>query len=243
MKCKRFKNKELRHEEWFQFYTEFKALVEQYRPAVLNVEVLFITFVKLYTDADTALELIRKSAATEPIFDADNKRDCTLQGFFEAVKSSAHHFNAPKREAARRLQIVLDHYNGITRKLYDEETATIYNFLQEMNETHIGDIMLLGLEEWITQLDTDNKAFESLMKTRYDEAFSKTDLRMKIIREETDHCYRDMLDRIDAAVLLNGETPEFTAFIKELGLRVDRFSDILAQRKGLVAARKEKAKA
>ncbi|MDR1601347.1 MAG: hypothetical protein LBS42_02845, partial [Tannerella sp.] len=64
MKCKKFRIEDLRHEEWFQFYTEFKTLAGQYTPSALNIDVLFVTFVTLYAGADEALEIIRKSATT-----------------------------------------------------------------------------------------------------------------------------------------------------------------------------------
>jgi hypothetical protein len=37
----------LRNEEWFQLYTEFKALVLKYDPATLNIEALFARFLAL----------------------------------------------------------------------------------------------------------------------------------------------------------------------------------------------------
>jgi hypothetical protein len=237
MKTKRFKNEDLRNEEWFQFYTEFKTLVEQYTPEALNIDELFAVFLTLYVDADDALEIIRKSAATELLAEADTTRDVIFRGFAEAVKSALHHFDAAKREAAGRLQITFDHYGNIARKSYNEETASIYNFIQEMNGKHASDIAVVGLGDWVAQLDADNKTFENILKTRYTEEAGKTDLRMKEVRRETDRNYRDILDRIDASILLNGEAP-YASFVKELNIRVERYSDIIAQRKG--RSKKEK---
>jgi hypothetical protein len=239
MKTKRFKNEDLRNEEWFQFYTEFKTLVEQYTPAALNIDELFAVFLVLYSNSDEALEIIRKNAATGQLAEADTTRDIDFRGFAEAVKSALHHFDAAKREAARRLQITFDHYGNLARKPYDEETASIYNFVQEMNGKHASDIAVLGLNDWVIQLDADNKAFEALLKTRYAEDAGKTDLRMKDVRRETDRNYRDILDRIDALILINGDSA-YAPFVKELNIRVERYSDIIAQRKGRSAKRKGK---
>lgn len=230
MKSKRFRIETLRNEEYFQFYSEFKALVEQYTPEALNIENLFITFTGLYSDMDEAMDIIRKSDSTEKISNADIERDGTFRGFADAVKSAYNHFNKDKQEAAKRLQIIFDHYGNIARKPYDEETASIYNFLQEIN-TRQADIALLGLSDWITQLEMENNNFDALMKTRYEESASKTNLKMKQVRAEADRCYRDILDRIDALITINGETA-YAPFMEALNVRIERYENLLAQRRG-----------
>ena len=240
MKCKRFRSEDLRNEEWFQLNTEFKTLVEHNNPEVLGVSVLFDKYLSLYTDADEALVIIRKSAITEQIAEADSIRDSVFRGFTDAVKSSQNHFDTAKRDAAKRLKIVLDKYGNIARKYYDEETASIYNFIQEMNGAYADDVATLGLTDWTAQLEADNKAFDALMQTRYSETSAKTELRMVNVRIDTDRCYRDILDRIDALMLINGDMP-YATFVKELNTRVDRYSSIVAQRKGRSVAKKDKA--
>jgi hypothetical protein len=231
MKFRRFRIEDLKNEEWFQFYTEFKTLAEQYSPATLNIDALFATFLSLYAGADAALEIIRKSAATEQLAETDHARDVVFRGFSDTVKAGLSHFDSAKREAARRLEIVLNHYGNIARKSYDEETATIYNFLQEVNGVHAADVAALGLGEWVSKLDADNKAFDALLQTRYTENAGKPDVRMSEIRRETDRNYRDMLDRIDASILLNGEK-QYVSFVNALNIRAEHYANIIAQRKG-----------
>jgi hypothetical protein len=221
----------LRNAEWFQFFTEFKSLVKLYHPDVLNIEALFAVFVVLYADVDEAMEIIRKSATTEQLIEADNNRDAGFRGLSDAVKSSLNHFDPAKREAARRVQIVLDQYGNVARKPYDAETASIYNFVQEMNGAHADDIATLGLGDWVVRLDADNQTFEALKNTRYSEKEQKPVFRVKELRKKIDSNYRNMLDRIDASILLNGEA-QYAAFVNAYNIRVDHYSNILAQRKG-----------
>jgi len=237
MKCNRFKQEDLRNEEWFQFYTEVKELMDSYDPVSLGIAILFGRFIMLFADADTALEIIRKSITTERIADADNSRDNIFRGFADAVKSASNHFDADKRDAAKYLQNILNHYGNIARKLYDEETAAIYNFIQEVR-IKPAYLTKLELTDWIDQLEIENKAFDALLEKRYNEEAAKTTLRMKDIRTETDRCYRDMLDRIDAFILINGED-QYSDFVNELNVRVKRFKDMIAQRKGRSAAKKK----
>ncbi|MDR2680799.1 MAG: DUF6261 family protein [Tannerella sp.] len=238
MKCKRFRIEDLRNEEWFQFYTEFKTLVEQHNPGALNIEALFATFLSLYAGADEAIELIRKSATTEQLAEADHARDIVFRGFADAVKAGLNHFDPIRREAARRLKIVFDHYGNIARKSYDEETASIYNFIQEIRTSYAAEIQTLEVYDWVNILEADNKTFDALKQTRYTEGAGKTGLRMANIRRETNNTWRDMLDRIDASMLLNGEAP-YAPFVNALNIRTDHYIDILAQRKGRAAKKKD----
>jgi hypothetical protein len=231
MKCKRFKTDRLRNEEWFQFFTEVKALIEKHNPGALNIDVLFAAFIILYAAADEAMEIIRKSANTELIAAADQARDMTFRGFAEAVKSASKHFDHVKREAARRLSIVFDHYADTPRKAYDAETAAIHNFLQEMNGANANDVAILGLNDWVRQLNTENDAFDTLQKARYDEITEKTSFRMQEVRKDTDRNYRDMLNHIDASILLNGES-RYAPFVNALNVRVEHYRNIIAQRRG-----------
>ena len=239
MKCNRFKMELLRNEEWFQFYTEFKTLVQSCDPTVLGIDALFSVFLTLYADADEALEIIRKSATTAQLADSDTTRDGTFRGFIDAIKSALNHFDPAKREAAQRLQVVTNTYGNLARKAYDEQTASVYNFLQEMTGKYASDVALLNLTDWVAQLDANNKAFDALMQNRYTEGSEKTNLRLQPIRLETDRNYRDTLDRLDALMLINGDA-SYASFVNELNTRTVRFENILAQRKGRAAAKKNK---
>ena len=142
MKCNKFRVEQLRNEEWFQFYTEFKNLVEQHTAPMLEIDVLFTNFLSLYADADEALVIIRKSATTEQISDADITRDGTFRGFVNAVKSAHSHFNAEKRELAKRVQISIKN-EPFVKRLYDRGILyTIEDYNEEDYYLSLGGEMI-----------------------------------------------------------------------------------------------------
>jgi hypothetical protein len=100
-----------------------------------------------------------------------------------------------------------------------------------VNGAYADAVATLGLDEWINQLDADNQAFDALLQTRYTENAGKQKVRMSEIRMETDRCYRDMLDRIEASMLLNGETP-YAPFVSALNIYAEHYANVIAQRKG-----------
>jgi hypothetical protein len=225
----------LRNEEWFQLFTEFHDLVLKYNPGDLNIAELWATFLLLYADADTALEIIRKSADTVLMIEADHVRDHTFRGFADAVRSARNHFDPAKRAAAEKLTIIFDHFGNLARKAPNEETAGIHNFLQELDSGTPGTALpvdILGLRDWAVQLAADNEAYETLVKDRNTEVASRSKLHMKDVRRELQDVYCKMTTRIEATTTLNGDVPPFTDFVNEWNAFLKRYSDVLAQRQG-----------
>ncbi|MDR1172549.1 MAG: DUF6261 family protein [Bacteroidales bacterium] len=235
MKILRLDFYKLRNEEWFQLFTEFRDLVLKYNPDALNIAELWATFLILYADADTALEIIRKSADTALMIEADHVRDQTFRGFADAVKSARKHFDPAKRAAADRLAILFDHFGNLAQKAPNEETAGIYNFLQELDNGTPGTALpvdVLGLRDWAVRLAEDNAAYETLVKGRNTEVAQRSKLNVKNVRRELQETYRKMTERIEATMTLNSEAPPFTDFANEWNAFLKRYADVLAQRKG-----------
>jgi hypothetical protein len=231
MNIMNLKSGRLRNEEHFQFQTEFTGLVVRYTPSALGIESSFAIYEPLRVSEAEALDVIRKSAVTDEITDADNKRDNTFSGLRSTVEGATSHFMPKKREAANRIQIVLDHFGNINAKSYNEQTAAVKTMIADLNTTYSADLATLNLGDWITELQANNNAFEELMSERYSEASGKTQLKMKQVRLEVDAAYRAITTRIDALTVVNG--PEnYTPFINELNIRIEKFNNILAQRKG-----------
>lgn len=234
MRIKKINLPNLRNEEHFQFYTDFKSLVEANDPISLGIEVAFQAFLPFYNDELKALDIIRKSFLTDDISAADELRDNTFRGLCDVVSSAKHHFMVEKRTAAARIQLIFDHYGNIGRKPYDEETAAINSLLGDLAGL-ADDLTLLGLTDWVNELQANNVAFDNLKKDRYTEEAGKTQLRMKQVRIEVDAAYKHIAERIDALVIVNG-VEAYDSFINELNERIEAYKLLLAQRKGRSAS-------
>lgn len=237
MKTTRISLRNLHNEEHFQFQSEFNDSVIKLGADKLDILEAYNVYVPFFNQEQSALQLIRKSGTTDMISNADLDRDNLFRGFVDAVKSALNHFNPEKQAAAGRIQILLDQYGNVARKPYNKETADLTKLVSEMNTTYKADVTLLGLTDWIQEIDNKNKAFDALMKTRYTEGAAQTELRMIHVRTDVDAAYKAILNRLDALMLLNGAA-KYEAFVKELNERVDRYSNTLAQRKGRAAKNK-----
>lgn len=232
MKISDFSLSRLRNEEHLQFHTSFKNLVLLTTAAALKIDLLFSTYLTLFANEELALDKVGKSSITDELADADTARDDLFRGLADAVKSARNHFRAEVRAAAKRLQVVLDSYGNIAIKAYEAETGAINKLVIDFNETYAADMATVGLTEWVTELKAKNDAFDSLKNSRYSEEISKTQLLMSQERAKLDVTYREIVERINALIIVEGEA-NYAPFVDQLNHRIDEYSNMLAIRQGV----------
>jgi hypothetical protein len=145
MKIEKINTAHLRNDEHFQFHTEFRDLATKHGAAALKIKPQFDAYLPLYDTEDEALKKIVKSEFTAKIHEADKARDEIWVGIEETVATAHRHFYPTVRDAAARLQIVLDTYGNVARKGLDEETSAVYNILQELQGNMPLTLKLLAL--------------------------------------------------------------------------------------------------
>jgi hypothetical protein len=231
MKILRIRLFSLRNEEWFQFMTEVRDLTLKFTAQALSIVELFILFLKFYTEADIALEIIRKSPETEKMTEADHVRDQAFHGLNATIRAAVSHFDPAHSEAARQLIIVLDRFGNLAQKAPNEETAGINNLIQELHGPYAGFVATLGLDAWVGELAARNDAYEVLVKARNEEVAARPKLHVKLVRRELDDVYRQIVERIEALTLVQGAEP-YAAFIDQLNAFIARYNNVVAQRRG-----------
>jgi hypothetical protein len=221
----------LRNDAHFQFLTDFITIVNRIGAAQLKIEPQFNTLRALYADEDDALKKIAKSAITADLNAADRYRDEIFSGMIDANKAALKHFNNRVRQSAARLKIVFDTYGNVARKPLDEETSAIYNIVKDLGQAYAPDVETAALGGWVNELRQANETFSALMLERYDESAAKTTLVLKEVRRQIDEVYRRIIERINAAVIIEGEDG-YAECVTTLHTVSKRYSDILAQQRG-----------
>ena len=238
MNIKPIDKQNLRNDEHFQFHTEMKDLVNATGAAALKIADLFTIYQTCYANEDEALKKVIKSAITADIETADRTRDLTFSGLVGTNKAALNHFDPETSAAARRLKVLFDTFGNLAVKPLNEETSAIYNLLQELSGKYAPDMQKVGLAGWANKLEADNKAFDKLVKERNDENSDKTQLKMKETRTATDKVYADIVKRINALIIVEGEAA-YSAFVNKLNGYIDKYNHLLAQRVGRNAAAKK----
>ena len=231
MKIKNFALSRLRDEEHFQFFTSFRDLVLVFGALALKIELLFNLFLAAYANELVALDVVRGSAISDDLKDSDKERDEVFRGMCDAVKSGLNHYDPDVRASAKRLQIVLDTYGNLAVKPYDTETGGLNSLIHDFTTTYTDDVAKVLLTGWATELQAKNKAFNDLKNSRYSDDAAKTILRMKQERVKTDDIYRQITERLNALIIVEGETA-YLPFVNELNQRIEGYDSIISIRRG-----------
>jgi len=240
IKIETLQSNHLQNAEHYNCMNEVDELVQVYTPGVLDVEKEYAEFKKSFATEDDSFKIVRKSAVTKDISEADAHRDVVFSGFRTQVKGQKNHFDGLVAAAAYRVTVLLDSYGNLALETLDKETADIINLVQELKGKYSADIQLLGLTEWVNELEIRNQEFSTLMSQRFSEASEKATLvSLRIARGDTDVKCRAIVGRINAGIIFNG--PEkYEAFVRDINVRFERYNNAIAQRKGRAKAKANK---
>ena len=223
----------MRNDEHFQYMTALKTAVKKYGGAgALKIEKLYDRLEILYNQEDEALKKILKSIITDEIQEADSYRDQIFRGMADTAKAALNHFDQKISKAAQKLKIVFDTYGNLAKKTLNEETSAVYNLLQDLFMKYKDESHTVGIMDWMYELQNANQKFDQLMTDRYDESAMKTDLVLREVRLQLDAVYRSIVERINAAAVMEDNNNSINGFIKYFNEVIQKYNDIIAQRKG-----------
>ncbi|MDR1644707.1 MAG: DUF6261 family protein [Tannerellaceae bacterium] len=229
MKINKFNYTYLRNETHVEFHATISLLIEKVTAIALNIVAEYAAYKAAYDRETGLLDLIRTSRYTREIKEQDRKRNGIYRGFLLAVRSAMEHFDPAKRQAAKHIYFVLRAYGNICRKPLDAKTAAIDDLLRELNgHPAVG---ILGIGEWLTELQAVNQHFRNLMEARYHETSRRPTEQMRATRKEVDKLYMQMIRRLEALLIVQGDSVS-AGFVNELNVVVGRYKNIIAQQAG-----------
>jgi len=219
----------LRNDAHFQFYTEFRSLIEKEEAVRQKIASQFEAWLPLYEKEDAALKKITKSAITAQIQEADKARDEIYTGMVEMNAAALKHFSEEVRSAAARLKILFDTYGDVARKPLNEQTSAVYNILQELKGKYASDTAVVGIGGWISELETRNNAFAELMRERFDETAARIDTVLREARVELDAAYFAIRERLNALVVVEGEAV-YESFVRTFNAVIAKYAALVKPR-------------
>jgi len=230
----------LRHGEYFQFMSDFKDLLVTLTPAAIHSEAEFADFNTTFVKLDAELRVDQGSVLTEELQNLDLDRDNLWRAMDMRIDATLLCTIAAEVEAAKRLRRLFDLYGDIRRLSYNEETAGLTNLIGDiMKPENAGFAITCGLDTWVTRLNQLNGAFKAKQNERDTELAYKSSGNVKLIRLEMDPLYKLMVERVNALVSLNMQTPEIENFVMELNQKIRTLELTLAAREGRADSEKE----
>jgi hypothetical protein len=211
-------------EQHLQFMKLFYRLLDKF-PVVKNrVIMLYDILIGLLAQESQLVDAERGSALSSLIAEEDTRIDRTIVGINSIINAGLHHFNPVTVAAAHRVQVRMKAFGNIEDKSYEGEAAAIDILLDDMRGKFAGDVTILGLTDWITELDAAHSIFDELFEQRNTESTYKPDAKLKDIRKEVDDVYRDMIERIAAAATLD-DAGMYIDFVRQLDQEIKYFNE------------------
>ncbi|MDR1963302.1 MAG: DUF6261 family protein [Planctomycetaceae bacterium] len=231
MKIKSIHLYRLRNEAHYQLMIFFVRLLDKYPEVKYRIATELPAFDALLAKEDAAVDFMTKSDLTKLIAQADRRLDSNLTGIGDIVRGALHHFDKTVAEAAESLYNRIKVYGGIAHKNYAEELAAVANLLQDFNGDYASKVALIdGLSAWIAELTAAAANLQTLIEERIAEKAAQPQERMKDIRREIDSVFIDLIDRINAVIILESP-PNFLAFANELNEQFDSFNKIYSHKR------------
>jgi len=238
MKIERSNFHMYRNHDHFQCQKELIELWQQFDPQALKIEALVEKHNIVFKKEDEALMKIIKNTFSQARNDADVERDRSFRGLDDTTKAALNHYDIEMRNNAIRIRIPMEAYGNIAQKNLNEETSAIYNLVQELRNNFADDVDRLNLHPWLDVLEATNMRYEELVKSSYEEEVVKTELKVKEVRAEVDVVVRQIFDRIEALMIVEGDA-DYVDLVKRINLIMEKYNLTLAQRQGVNAAKKK----
>lgn len=185
----------------------------------------------------TVLDLVQKNSYNTRVSIADAERDKPIRGFNKVVKGMLNHFNPEVAQAAYNVNLINVKFRDITYLSDEKQTPAEESYLTALKAV-MADIITLGLTDWLTEMETTENAFVAVVKNRNNEDDIKPAMKMKVARVETDVTFDAITSRINAFITIEGDA-DYANFVTKLNNRIDQYNNIIAQRKGIAAAKKK----
>lgn len=198
-----------------QFYPSFHAAYEQY---------------------DLVFNPSRKSLDTEDLKNLDSQRDDALGAYHEVVLGLQRHPNDAKRQAARQLNLNFDTYKPSRSQEYMKETELITQMTTHIrsDEQLSAAVVLLGLEDYLADLEQKNLAFAQLMTGRTASAQGFVKGSVNEARKALEEKYQLLRQMLNVASIYEGDA-DYRPFILAVNAEIEHYCQILA-RKGVSSA-------
>ena len=229
--------KNLGNGEHLSFHRLIIAIIEKQTATALNVEEAFEAYKQQVERERVAFMPQRKSAFSAGITQAHRRRGKLYQGLKHVVKAGAFHWDDTKIRAAHKLRDVLRHFGDVSTKGKLEATGAASILVSSCKKNYAAELALLGATEWIDALEEANEHVKELMNKRNSEQAQLPDIRMVDARSQVDEAYRNIIRRINAMVLLQGDE-QYAGFIGFTNALIADYRLKLAQHLGRLAKKR-----
>ena len=180
---------------------------------------------------DQVFNPARRSLATEDLKTLDEARDNALGAYHEAVLGLQRNPNEAKRQAARLLNLNYDTYKPDRGQEYMKETELVSQLTTDIRTSQelTAAVTLLGLDDYLEDLEQKNQAFAELMKSRPAATEGHQKGAVAAARTNLEQKYQLLRQMLNVASIYEGDT-QYREFILAVNAIVEHYRVILARK-------------
>ena len=215
----------------FMHNVDEKGLAENAAPMRTNLGDFWTPFHEAYLTYDRVFNPTRKSLETEDLKELDEARDNALGAYHEAVLGLQRNPNDSKRQAARLLNLNYDTYKPERSQEYMKETELIEQMTADLRASQqlAAAIQLLGLDDYLTDLEQKNQAFADMMKGRTASTEGQQKGAVADARADLEKKYQLLRQMLNVASIYEGDT-NYRPFLLAVNAEVEHYRQILARK-------------
>lgn len=221
----------LENNEHFQFMVGFDNLVCTHKASVMGSEILYNVFKNTLMAEDLAFRVEQGSSVLLTLDRLDRQRDKTWYAINMRIKATLQSPLEEEVQSAQVVEKIINLYGDICALTNGEQSEAITSLTDDLQHPVIDlHINKLGLSEWVSELKRQNEKFKSVLKDRNSEFVGRESNDVKAARTLLDPVYLQLVERINASLILEFALPEVITFAGKLNEKINYFKTPLVYR-------------
>lgn len=224
--------REFHHEEVFN-YTQLVAHTFQTQP-LGDLATLFDRYTTALADYQAKLEPVRTTITPRTMVEKDQQRTQTFRALRQQIKGYLYSTDDQELIAAADIQDVIHKYNTIPTQNYRKKSASIYNFLEELNTNYAQQITTLRLQTRLQMLHDQNQQFNTYFYARNTENRRlATSQQVKESRRTLIAHYRTLINSFEVLAQTHHYPADPQTIAQPINEALERWNIVLAKRRTL----------
>jgi hypothetical protein len=217
--------------EHFQFMTGFDKLISTHKAVLTGAEVTYGIFKNTLMAEDLAMRIEQGSSAAQTLDRLDRQRDKTWNAIHMRLKATLLSPIKEEVDSAQFIRHIINLYGDVCTLTYSEQSAAIENLTNDLELPVIAiHTNKVGITDWVLELKKQNRQFNEAFEAINSEFARRESNDVKAVRTLIDPVYEQLVERINASIILEFAQPEVIDFAQKLNDKIKYYNTPLVYR-------------
>ncbi|MDR1343970.1 MAG: DUF6261 family protein [Tannerellaceae bacterium] len=190
----------LRNNEHFDFFRNIIDFVKGCEANIQEIQAPWKVLSKQFEREDDIYKRSAKASETKYIVEANRKRGDSYMMLRRSIEAASYSQDAKVKEAAVKLNEVIENYKTASSAPMTEVTSLVYNMVEDLRKTRYSEaITVLSLESEVDSLEATNEEFNKIYSERVQAMeHNEEQGNMREIRRVVDTAFATFADSVNA---------------------------------------------